>query len=147
MQSQSTTQPFNNLVALFLAEALRSRRMSLSRAAEVSRRVVSSMGSVNSEEQTLQLLTNIERDFEEVASLKQALHFGYRPYDIKVYESEIRDYASKTFAQDMNMSNAFLQDAARPGTNIQEMCVKYPDFCRYLYSYPDKAAILPQILN
>ena len=147
MQSQSTTQPFNNLVALFLAEALRSRRMSLSRAAEVSRKVVSGMGAINSEEQTLQLLTNIERDFEEVASLKKALHFGYNPKDVKVYESEIRDYASQTFAEDMNMSNAFLQDAARPGANIQEMCVKYPDFCRYLYSYPDKAAILPQILN
>jgi hypothetical protein len=145
MPDQSTTQTFNNLVALFLAEAIRSRRMSLARAAEISHRVVSHMDMLNSEDQALELLTNIEKDFEEVASLKQALHFGYRPSDVKIYETEIRDYASKIFAWDITLSNAFLQDAAKPGASIQELCLKYPEFCQYLCSFPDKAALLPQL--
>ena len=145
MQAQATNQTFNNLVALFLAEALRSRRMSLARAAEISRRVVSGIGMLNSEGQILELLTSIEREFEEVTSLKQALHFGYRPSDVKIYETEIRDYVSKIFARDINLSNAFLQDAARPGASIQQLCLKYPEFCQYLYSFSDKADLLPQL--
>ncbi len=145
MTQASTTQNFNNLVALFLAEAIRSRRTSLPRAAEISNRVVSSMGKLNSEGQALELLTNIEKDFEEVTNLKQALHFGIHSSDIKVYETEIRDYASKIFASDMNLSNAFLQDAARPGATIQQLCLKYPDFCEYLSSFPEKANLLPDL--
>jgi len=145
MPTQSTTQTFYDLVALFLAEALRSRRMSLGRAAEISRRVVSGIGTLNSEGQALELLTNIEREFEEVTSLKQALHFGYRLSDVKIYETEIRDYASKIFARDMNLSNAFLQDAARPDASIQQLCLKYPEFCQYLCSFSDKAELLPQL--
>ena len=145
MAETSATQNFNNLVALFLAEAIRSRRTSLARAAEISHRVVSSLNKLNSENQALELLTNIEKDFEEVASLKQALHFGYKASDVKVYEAEIRDYASKIFAQDMGLSNTFLHDAARPGADILQLCLKYPDFCDYLSSCPDKAALLPQL--
>jgi hypothetical protein len=145
MQAQATTQNFTNLVALFLAEAVRSRRTSLPRAAEISHRVVSSMGKLNSEGQALELLTDIEKDFEEVASLKQALHFGYHSSDVKVYETEIRDYASKIFSRDINLSNAFLQDAASPGATIQQLCLKYPNFCEYLSSFPDKAGLLSEM--
>jgi hypothetical protein len=145
MQAQTTTQNFSNLVALFLAEAIRSRRTSLPRAAEISHRVVSSLGKLKSESQTLELLTNIEKDFEEVASLKQALHFGYHNSDVKVYETEIRDYASRIFAADINLSNAFLQDAARPGMTIQQLCLKYPDFCKFLTSCPAVAGVLPEL--
>lgn len=145
MPDASVAQTFNNLVALFLAEAIRSRRMSLPRAAEISHRVVSSINMLKSEDQTLELLTNIEKDFEEVATLKQALHFGYHSSDVKVYETEIRDYASIILTQDINLSNAFLQDAARPGANIQMLCLKYPGFCEHLSSFPEKAGLLPQL--
>lgn len=145
MQAQSTTQNFNNLVALFLAEAIRSRRTSLARAAEISHRVVSSMNKLRSEDQALELLSNIEKDFEEVLTLKQALHFGYHASSVKVYETEIRDYASNIFTQDMNLSNAFLQDAAMPEMTIQQLCLKYPNFCEYLSSCPEKAGLLPQL--
>jgi hypothetical protein len=145
MQAQAANQTFYNLVALFLAEAIRSRRMSLARAAEISHRVVSRINMLNSEGQALELLTTIEREFEEVTSLKQALHFGYHPSDVKIYETEIRDYASKIFTRDINLSNAFLQDAAKTGASIQQLCLKYPEFCQYLCSFPDKAELLPQL--
>jgi hypothetical protein len=145
MEAQNTTQNFNNLVALFLAEAIRSRRTSLSRAAEISHRVVSKMDKLNSEDQALELLTNIEKDFEEISTLKQALHFGYQPSDVKVYEAEVKDYASKIFEQDLNFSNTFLQDAAKPGATIQELCLKYPKFCEFLTASPEAANLLPQL--
>jgi len=136
------TLNISQLIALFLAEAIRSRRTSLARAAEISHRVISKLNFLNSESQALFLLTEIEKDFQEVSVLKQALHFGYHPSDVKVYESEIREFASKLLLRDINLSNAFLQDAARPGATIQEVCLKYPDFCDYLLHSSEKGAML-----
>ncbi len=104
----------------------------MSRAAEISSRVVSRLDSLNSENQALKMLTEIEKDFGEVYALKQALHFGYQPSEIKVYEAEIKEFASKALAKDIQLSNAFLQDATTQGTTIQKLCVKYPQFCNFL---------------
>ena len=139
---ESTALNFNQLVALFLAEAIRSRRTSLARAAEISGRVIARLPFIKSEGQTLTMLTEIEKDFEEIATLKQALHFGYKPSDVKIYEDEIRAYASKIFEKDINASNNFLQDAAAPGMTIQQLCLKHPEFCNYLVSCPDSEHIL-----
>lgn len=143
MEAQAVN--INQLIALFLAEAIRSRRTSLARAAEISHRVISKLNFLKSESQALFLLTEIEKDFQEVSALKQALHFGYHPSDVKVYEAEIRDFASKLLLKDINLSNAFLQEAARPGTTIQEVCLKYPDFCHYLLHFSEKGRMLSEL--
>ena len=67
------------------------------------------MSSVKSEAQALAMLTDIEKDFEEVTALKQALHFGYQPSDVKIYEEEIKTYAAKIFERDIKASNTFIQ--------------------------------------
>src|SRR5438105_4090415 len=95
----------NQLVALFLSEEIRSHRTSLSRAAEISERVIPKLKSINSESQALSILKDIEKDFEEVSVLKQALHFGTKASDIKVYEAEIKEYASRTFVKDLHGCN------------------------------------------
>lgn len=145
MPASSPSQTLNNLVALFLAEAIRSRRTSLSRAAEISHRVVSNINQLTSEGQALSLLTEIEKDFREVSSLKQALHFGYKLSDVKIYEAEIKDYVAKTFTRDIAASNSFLQDAASQGMTISALCLKYPDFCQYLLACPEKGQMLEQL--
>ncbi len=138
-------QPFSDLVAMFLAEAIRTRRTSLARAAEISQRVISRLASATSEISALKILTDIEKDFQEVFTLKQALHFGYEPSQVKVFEKEIKEYAARIFTQDLQRSNVFLQDASRPDMTIQQMCVKYPDFCSYLMTTSDKAGLLSEI--
>lgn len=135
----------NNLVALFLSEAIRSRRTSIARAAEISRRVLLELPQVGSEDEALAMLTDIEKDFEEVSTLKQALHFGYETNDIKVFAQEIKDYASQILLKDMSLSDTFLQDAAAPGATIQALCLKYPQFCDYLMRSSDKAPMLAEL--
>lgn len=139
------TLNLNQMVALFLAEAIRSRRMSISRAAEISQRVVSNLPRVSSENEVLNMLTDISRDFDEVVVLKQALHFGHHPSDVKIFESEIKYYASEILENDIDASNAFLQYAAQPGMTIQQLFLKYPTFCQFLMSHPDKAEVLQSL--
>ncbi len=141
MQAQAQALNLNELVALFLAETIRSRRTSLARAAEISQQVVDHLPSLKSEDQMLSALTEIEKDFQEVTALKQALHFGYHSSDIKVYEPEIRDFASNVFSVDMQKSAAFLADAAKPGMTIEKLCLQYPDFCHHLEKNSEKSSM------
>jgi hypothetical protein len=133
---------FNNLIALFLAEEVRSRRTSLQRAAEISQRVVSRLKDINTEGNALAVLTEIEKDFREVTSLRQALHFGYKASDVKIWESEVKDYASKLFSKDMRASAEFLRQAAESGATIQDLCIKYPAFSNYIFSCSEKAPMI-----
>ena len=143
----SITQNKNldQLAAAFLAEVLRSRTTSLRRAAEISHRVITTISSASDEAETLSKLVELEKDFEEVTALKQALHFGHKESDTKVYEKEIKEYASKTFSRDMVLSSIFLQEAAKSDMTIQKLCVKYPDFCNFMLSFTDKAPIIKDL--
>jgi hypothetical protein len=136
---------FKELVALFLAEIIRTRRTSLGRAAEIANRVVRNLPQIRNEEDALAMLTDIEQDFGEVENLKQALHFGYKDSDIKVYEKEIKDYASEVLKDSMENSTGFLQEASMPGTTIQQLCLKYPDFCEFLLSVSGKSQVFRQV--
>ncbi|HVY68190.1 MAG TPA: hypothetical protein VHA30_04835, partial [Patescibacteria group bacterium] len=109
--SEQANNPFAYLVAVFLSEVIRSRQTSIKRAAEISGRVVDNIAGIQSEEQALVFVTQLETDFEEVQTLKQALHFGYSASDISVYESEIKEFSAQLFRQDMVQSSQFLQDA------------------------------------
>ena len=129
----------NKLISLFLAETLRSRRISLTRAAEISSRVAEDLPKISSEDQALAMLTEIEKDFQEIDTLKKALHFGYKQSDAKAYEEEIKAYAAKAFEKDIALSNAFLQDANQPHMSISQLCIKYPDFCSFLITTSAKA--------
>jgi len=135
------------VVVLFLSEILRSRRTTIARAADISSLVLEALSNVSSETEVLNLLEEIEKDFEEVTVLKQALHFGYRETDIKVYEKEIREFAAELFSNDMVASAEFLQNAAQDGETIQQLCLQHPDFCKFLMTQTDKAALVENTAN
>lgn len=136
---------FKKLVALFLSEIIRSRKTSLRRAAEIAGRVVKSLPILSDEKLILNFLTEVEKDFEEVGSLKQVLHFGYKEYDIRVFEHEIKQYAAQVFEQNMITSVNFLNDASSPNINIQELCLKYPDFCSFLLNFEGKRELIEEL--
>lgn len=134
------------LVAIFLSEIIRSRRTSIKRAAEIASRVVSSVNKLNSEKEVLDFLTDIEKDFSEVTSLRQVLHFGRTEIDLKVYEGEIKEYAAEVLRADMVSSAKFLKDASDPKNDIRQLCLRYPDFCNFLSKNPEKSYIFNQVL-
>jgi len=135
----------NQLIALFLAEIIRSRRTSLKRAAEISRFVIKTIPAIHSESEALNMLTLIEKDFEEVITLKQVLHFGYKKSNIKIYEQEVKEFAAEVLIKNMVESSAFLQDAAREDMTIQELCLEYPKFCEFFYQHSEKAQLFPNL--
>ena len=144
MAESSQNNNFVKLVAYFLAEIVRSRRASISRAAEISEEVVKNLSQFSSEAAALNWVQEISREFEELGDLKQALKFNYHPSDIGVYQDEVKDFASRLLERDMRRSSEFLNDASAKQNTIQQLCIKYPDFCNFLLN-SDKAKLLPQM--
>jgi hypothetical protein len=140
-----SAENFKFLVALFLAEELRSRHVTINRAAEISSLVVEALPQLSNEETVLTFLTQIEHEFEEVGLLKQALCFNYQDDDINVYTKEIKDFAAQLFESDMVASATFLQNAASPGMTIQKLCIKHPDFCQSLLLSVEKTPLLKRL--
>ena len=128
-----------------MSEIIRSRRTTITRAAEISSLVLNKMDEIQSEKELLVLLNNLEKEFEEVLALKEALHFGHSSSDVKIYDKEIRQYAADHFIHDAAGSAAFLQVAGSPGLSIQELCLKYPEFCHYLLYNSDKSNMLNKL--
>jgi hypothetical protein len=106
---------------------------------------VEALPSLKSEEQALAFLSRIERDFEEVDTLKHALCFRYCDADIELYEKEIKEFSASLFERDMVMSASFLQDAVSPDMDIQKLCIKYPEFCQYLLLSTEKTPLLKRL--
>lgn len=119
---------------MFFSEVIRSRKITIARAAELSGAIIDAYKTVQDETQLLEVLSELEKDFDEVFMLKEALQFGQTLSETKIYEKEIREYAADLFARDMVLSAAFLQDARQPGATIQQLCLKYPYFSNFLAS-------------
>jgi hypothetical protein len=145
--SEENTYSFSQLVALFLSEILRSRKTSLKRIAEIASLVVEKMKNQNSETEVLKIITDIQKDFEEVSILKQTLHFGYGKLEAAAFEREIKEYASLVFSYNLAESAEFLQEASKGNANIQELCLKYPKFCSYLVKNSEKGDIIYKLEN
>ncbi len=132
------------IVSLFLSEIIRSRNTTVTRAAEISSQVMRAMEKLRDDEVAmLNLLGQLERDFQEVIALKQTLHFGHEDNQIQAFDKEIREYASELFKVSMVISAGFLRDAAE-SPSIEHLCKHHPDFTDFLLTKTDKAAIARQ---
>jgi hypothetical protein len=133
------------IVSLFLSEIIRSRKITIPRAAEISSQVLKAMEQLRDDEtEMLRLLDQLEKDFQEVAALKQTLRVGKGDLDVRVYDEEIREYSAELFKTNMVASAAFLRDAAR-SDSIDKVCAVYPDFCNFLIEKTDKAEIVKKL--
>ncbi len=132
------------IVGLFLAEIIRSRNTTVTRAAEISSQVMRAMEKLRDDEVAmLHLLGELEKDFQQVVALKQTLRFGHEDNQIREFDKEIREYASELFKISMVISAGFLRDAAE-STSIEKLCKQHPDFTDFLLTKTDKAPIARQ---
>src|SRR3989338_4150956 len=82
-------------VCYFLAEQLRTRRISLTRAAEIAQKMVANIRLIDREEDFLTLIKSLSGDFEELVQLEDrvsmSMHVGKRKeLEIKVLEFVVR---------------------------------------------------------
>ncbi|HYC79427.1 MAG TPA: hypothetical protein VEC17_00180, partial [Candidatus Binatia bacterium] len=63
---QTTRDHYGRMVCFFLAEGLRSRKISISRAAEIAEKVLNHVNLLDTETAFLNLVKELAKDFEEL---------------------------------------------------------------------------------
>src|SRR6185436_7071636 len=100
-------------ISLFLAELLRTRKITLHRAADIAQKVVENINLIDTEEHFLKLVKELSSDFDELQHLVERYHMHLKVTDRKDLEHKARMFAIQIMSSDMNLALQVLQEATK----------------------------------
>lgn len=127
----ATKEEFAKMVCLFLAEELRSKRIGLERAAEISQKVLDNINLVTSEAEFLSLAKELATDFEELVKLEDRMLRGRRIDERRRLEKEVAEFVAKNLGQNPSDSIKLMQTASAEEVTIQDLILKFPEFKKF----------------
>lgn len=119
-------------VCLFLAELLRTRKISLQRAAEIAQKVVDHVNLLDTEADFLKLIKELTYDFEELFKLEQRVMMHMETSKRLELENRVREFVIGVMGYDPNLALSVLQAAISEQTDMTNMCAKFPQFKEFI---------------
>ena len=119
-------------VCFFLAEQLRTKNISLSRAAEIAQHVLDNIKLVDTEQDFLQLVKSLSADFEELCELTQRIQFDIKISQRRDLETQVRQFAATCLPQDPHLALCVLQEAVKEEVDFNYLCGKFPEFKQFV---------------
>jgi len=129
---QQEKEQYARHVALFLAESLRTRKISLHHAAEIAQKFVDNANLIDNEEQFLRFIKILSADFEPLFHLRDRISFDAEVNKRKELEDKVRFYVIKTISQDAKIASDILREAAAPNANLAGLTQKFPGFKEFI---------------
>lgn len=125
-------EEYAKCVCLFLAEGLRNHKISLKRAADIGQKVIDHLNLVDSEQDFLRLVKDLESDFEELISLEKIVLLNSQKSDREKMEALVREYVIAEMAADPKLSLSLLTAATNDQATLTDLKNKFPQFAGYL---------------
>lgn len=122
---------YAKMVCLFLAEGLRTRRVSLKNAADIAGKVLVHLNLLDTEADFLKLVKELAKDFDELLLLERKLVNQQVRSEKKKLEAQVKEFAIKKLTTDPSAALAILEDAAEGDVTAESLAVKYPEFKTY----------------
>jgi hypothetical protein len=119
-------------VCYFLAELLRTRKITLTRSAEIAQKVVDHINLIDSEEDFLRLIKEMTSDFEELFQLTERIHMNIKVDTRKDLDGQVREFVIRTLPQDTKLALDVLLSAIQQDAKVDDLCVKFPQFKEFL---------------
>lgn len=119
-------------MCLFLAEMLRTRRVSLRRGADIAAAIVVKLDQIQSEAEFLQLVKQLEYEFQELQHLEQDLTFYHKVSQREKLEKLVREFAIQNLPDDPHRAVALMEEALLPGVELSELTKNFPDFGEFV---------------
>lgn len=119
-------------VCYFLAEELRTKQISLPRAAEIAQKVVENINLIDTEQDFLLLIKDMTRDFEELFRLEERIQMHVHISARKDLEAKVLEFVENILPQDTNIALQILQEAIKVEINIDDLRKKFPQFSQFL---------------
>ena len=123
-------------ICYFLAELLRTRRISLERAADISQKMIDNINLLDSEHDFLQLTKTLAQDFEELIYLKERISLDIGVLKRKDLEDKVRQFVVNVLPNDTTLALNILEEAIKSDIELSELGKKFPEFGQFLTKTP-----------
>jgi len=121
-------EEFARIISLFLAEQLRTRNVTLSRAAEIAQKVLQNINLIDTEERFLRFVKELSGDFEELYTLGERIDMHVAISKRKKFEEKVREFVVNVLSSNMQLASLVLQDALAEDCTIDKLGKKYSQF-------------------
>ncbi len=138
----SNKEAYAQSVCYFLAELLRTHKVALNRAAEISQKVLDNINLIDSEQQFLKFIKELSLDFEELMGLSERINMHIQVDERTNLEAWVRQFVIAVLPADLNQASEVLQEAVKSTCEINSLCGKFPQFKQFIESHvPDPRKI------
>jgi hypothetical protein len=129
---QPSKEEYAKIVCLFLAELLRTRKITLMRAAEVCQKVTDNINLVDSEVHFLSLVKQLSADFEELTHLQTLANLHVQMSQRTDLEEKVRAFVISTLVQDPHQALEILQEAVKADIHLNDLVQRFPQFQQFI---------------
>ncbi|OGE79758.1 MAG: hypothetical protein A2660_02080 [Candidatus Doudnabacteria bacterium RIFCSPHIGHO2_01_FULL_45_18] len=132
MPQQDSKNDFAKAVSLFLAEMLRTRSITLRRAADIAEQVINNINLIEGEADFLRLIKDLSRDFEELHQLSGRIQMNGRSRQRQDLEQQVREFVITTMSADLKLASDVLQAAVGQDLVLDNLCLQFPQFKQFV---------------
>lgn len=134
MSVSNNKEEYAKAVCYFLAELLRTHRVSLARASEITQKVLANINLIDTEAQFLKLVKELSQDFQELLSLGRRVDMHLKVGEREQFEIHVREFVILSLNSDPPSAMAVLKEAVTEGVAVEAICAKYPTFKQFMES-------------
>ena len=113
-------------VCFFLAELLRTRKITLKRSAEIAQKMVDHINLIDNEQDFLKLIKELTYDFEELFQLEQRVTMHMHSTQREAMEGVVREFVVSIMARDTQLALSVLLEAIKDNAQINDLMIKFP---------------------
>lgn len=132
MDSSNQKDEYAKSASYFLAELLRTRKISLKRAAEIGQKLIDHINLIDTEQDFLKLVKELSADFEELNTLEDQVQMSIVISERKSLEHKVLDFVAFILPQDAQSAQAILQEAVKEDVRLEDLCGKFPQFSQFI---------------
>ncbi len=120
------------LSVFFLAEGLRTRKITLMRALEISQKVVENINLIDTEYNLLKFIKELSKDFDELAKLEDRISLYIKSDERSKTEAVVESFVINILSQNAHMALELMEEATKPESSLDQLKAKFPGFRAYL---------------
>lgn len=125
-------EALSRCVCLFLAEMLRTRKVSLSRAADIAAVTLMEFDKIFSEAEFLEAIRRLEFEFQEIKYLEQDVLLFSQISERERMEHLVKEFVIKKLPTDPKLPLDIMQQALVSGSTLESLSRRFSDFALFV---------------
>ncbi len=125
-------EEYAKAVCFFLAEMLRSHRITLQRSSEIAQKVVENISLIDTEEEFLKFIKELTADFEDLYKLEQRVILDIQIGKREEMEAQVREFVIVAISENPTLALSILTEAIKENSKTDSLADKFPQFKQFV---------------